>query len=290
VNLLDALEASPPFLTACVFLLGLVVGSFLNVVIYRLPRRLEQQWKRDCAEMLGAPEVAPEPLVSLIRPGSQCPSCAQPIRWRHNLPLVSWLWLRGRCAHCKSAISVQYPLVELATGLVSALLALRFGFGAELLAALPFTWSLIALCGIDLQHQLLPDVITLPLLWSGLLLSLSGLFTDPVSSILGAAGGYLALWLVFHAFRLLTRKEGMGFGDFKLLAALGAWFGWQMLPQIVLIASLVGTLVGLTLIISRRLAQGVPIAFGPYLAAAGWIALLAGNEINTRYLLLTGLS
>ena len=287
--MLHALEASPPFLIVCTLLLGLVVGSFLNVVIYRLPRRLEQQWTRDCAEMLGQ-HAATEPLISLVRPGSQCPSCAKPIRWQNNLPVISWLWLRGRCASCEAAISMQYPLVELAAGLASGLLALQFGFSAELVAGLPFTWALIALCGIDLKHQLLPDVITLPLLWSGLLLSITGLFTDPVSSILGAAGGYLSLWLVYHAFRHITGKEGMGFGDFKLLAALGAWFGWQMLPQIVLVASLVGTLVGVTLIISRRLAQGVPIAFGPYLAAAGWIALLAGEEINARYLLFTNLS
>jgi len=290
VDLLYLLEASPPFLIGCCLLLGLVIGSFLNVVIYRLPLRLEQQWQRDCAKTLELSQPYNAPLVSLVAPGSRCPACSTPIKLQHNLPVLGWLWLRGRCAQCKAAISVQYPLVELATGLVSALLAWRFGASPELAAALPLTWALIALCGIDFKHQLLPDVITLPLLWAGLMLSLTGLFTDPRSSLIGAAAGYLSLWLVFHGFRLLTGKEGMGFGDFKLLAALGAWLGWQMLPQILLVASLVGTVVGVALILSRRLAQGIPIAFGPYLAIAGWIALFAGEEINRRYLLMSGLS
>jgi leader peptidase (prepilin peptidase)/N-methyltransferase len=290
VDLLYALEASPAFLTACTLLLGLVIGSFLNVVIHRLPRRLEQQWQQDCAEALNQAMPAQGPLVSLVSPGSRCPSCNTAIRWRHNIPVLSWLWLRGRCASCKASISFQYPLVELVTGLASAWLAWQLGAGLALLAALPLTWALIALCGIDFRHQLLPDVITLPLLWAGLLLSLTGTFTDPHSSIIGAAAGYLSLWLVFQAFRLLTGKEGMGYGDFKLLALLGAWLGWQMLPLIVLLASLIGTLVGLTLILSRRLQQGIPIAFGPYLAVAGWIALLAGEEINRQYLQLSGLS
>lgn len=290
MDLLYVLEASPLFLIGCCLALGLVIGSFLNVVIYRLPLRLEQEWRRDCAETLDLVQPDNTPLVSLVTPGSHCPACDTPIKLRHNVPVFGWLWLRGRCAQCQSTISAQYPLVELVTGIVSALLAWRFGASAELVAALPLTWALIALCGIDFKHQLLPDVITLPLLWAGLVLSLTGLFTDPRSSIIGAAAGYLSLWSVFHGFRLLTGKEGMGFGDFKLLAALGAWFGWQMLPQILLVASLVGTLIGVALILSRRLAQGIPIAFGPYLAIAGWIALFAGEEINRRYLLMSGLS
>jgi leader peptidase (prepilin peptidase)/N-methyltransferase len=289
VELLRALEDSSSFLAGCTLLLGLVIGSFLNVVIYRLPRRLEQQWQRDCAEALQQPPGT-EPLVSLVTPGSRCPSCNTAIPWYHNIPVLSWLWLRGRCTNCKAGISLQYPLVELITGLASAWLAWQLGAGLALLAALPLTWALIALCGIDFRHQLLPDVITLPLLWAGLLLSLTGTFTDPRSSIIGAAAGYLSLWLVFHAFRLLTGKEGMGFGDFKLLAVFGAWLGWQMLPLIVLLASLVGTVVGLTLILTRRHARGSPIAFGPYLAVAGWIALLAGGEINRGYLQFSGLS
>jgi leader peptidase (prepilin peptidase) / N-methyltransferase len=290
VTLPDALAASPAFLTGCVLLLGLVVGSFLNVVIYRLPRRLEQQWLRDSAEALNQPPPQDEPLVSLVFPASHCPQCKTPIRWQHNIPLLGWLWLRGRCAACQAPISFQYPLVELITGLASAWLAWQLGPGLALAAALPLTWALIALAGIDFRHQLLPDAITLPLLWAGLLLSLTGTFTDPRSSIIGAAAGYLSLWTVFQGFRLLTGKEGMGYGDFKLLAVFGAWLGWQMLPLIVLLASVIGTLVGLGLMLSLRLPQGVPIAFGPYLAAAGWVALLAGDEINRVYLQLSGLS
>jgi leader peptidase (prepilin peptidase)/N-methyltransferase len=288
--LTDALAASPAFLTGCALLLGLVVGSFLNVVIHRLPQRLEQQWLRDSAAALNQPVDTQEPLVSLVFPASHCPQCKTPIRWQHNIPLLGWLWLRGRCAACRAPISFQYPLVELVTGLASAWLAWQLGPGLALAAALPLTWALIALAGIDFRHQLLPDAITLPLLWAGLLLSLTGTFTDPRSSIIGAAAGYLSLWTVFQGFRLLTGKEGMGYGDFKLLAVFGAWLGWQMLPLIVLLASLIGTLVGLGLMLSRRLQQGVPIAFGPYLAAAGWVALLAGDEINRRYLQLSGLS
>jgi leader peptidase (prepilin peptidase) / N-methyltransferase len=289
VDLIYALEASPSFLVGCSLVLGLVVGSFLNVVILRLPRRMEQQWQRDCAETLNQPVSTEEPLVSLVYPSSHCPSCHAAIKRRHNIPLIGWLWLRGRCASCKTWISIQYPLVELLTGLASAALAWQLGPSLALAAALPMTWALIALAGIDLRHQLLPDVITLPLLWAGLLLSLTGTFTDPRSSIIGAAAGYLSLWSVFQVFRLLTGKEGMGYGDFKLLAVFGAWLGWQMLPMIILLASLTGTLVGVALILSRRLQQGVPIAFGPYLAVAGWIALLAGDEINRRYLQLSGL-
>lgn len=288
MELLYALEASPPFLIACSLVLGLMVGSFLNVVICRLPQRLEQQWQRESAQILNQPPSDPGPLTSLVTPASHCPQCHAGIRLWHNIPLIGWLWLRGRCAHCQAPISLQYPLVELVTGLASAWLAWQLGPGLALLAALPLTWSLIALAGIDFRHQLLPDVITLPLLWAGLLLSLTGTFTDPRSSIIGAAAGYLSLWSVFQLFRLLTGKEGMGYGDFKLLAVFGAWLGWQMLPVIVLLASVIGTLVGVSLILTRRLAQGNPIAFGPYLAAAGWVALLAGEQINRHYLQLSG--
>lgn len=289
MDLIYALEASPSFLIGCCLVLGLVVGSFLNVVILRLPRRMEQQWQRDCAETLNQPINTDEPLISLVYPGSRCPGCNAAIKFHHNIPLLGWLWLRGRCANCKTGISIQYPFVELLTGLASACLAWQLGPTFALVAALPMTWALIALAGIDLRHQLLPDVISLPLLWAGLLLSLTGSFTDPRSSIIGAAAGYLSLWSVFHVFRLLTGKEGMGYGDFKLLAVFGAWLGWQMLPMIILLASLTGTLVGVAMILSRRLQQGVPIAFGPYLAVAGWLALLAGDEINRRYLQLSGL-
>ncbi len=289
MDLIYALEASSFFLVACTLVLGLVVGSFLNVVILRLPRRMEQQWQRDCAETLNQPYNHDEPLVSLIYPGSHCPGCNASIKLRHNIPVLGWLWLRGRCANCKTRISIQYPFVELLTGLASACLAWQLGPGLALAAALPMTWALIALAGIDFRHQLLPDVITLPLLWAGLLLSLTGTFADPRSSIIGAAAGYLSLWSIFHLFKLLTGKEGMGYGDFKLLAVFGAWLGWQMLPMIILLASLAGTVVGVAMILSRQLQRGIPIAFGPYLAIAGWVALLAGDEINRRYLQLSGL-
>ena len=265
-------------------LLGLVVGSFLNVVIHRLPRILEREWQRECAELTGvAPAVEDVPL-SLATPRSRCPHCGTPIKARHNIPLVGYAWLRGRCASCAAPIGLRYPLVELLAGLATAAVAWRYGVTPEGIAAAVLTWTLIALAGIDIDHHLLPDRITLPLVWLGLLLSLGGIFATPQAAIIGAAAGYVSLWLVFHGFRLATGKEGMGFGDFKLLAVFGAWLGWQLLPQIVLVSSLVGAVTGIAMIAAGRHQRRAPIPFGPFLAAAGWIALMWGRAINEWYL------
>jgi leader peptidase (prepilin peptidase)/N-methyltransferase len=285
--LLDGLSHSPVFLATATLLVGLCVGSFLNVVAHRLPLMLEREWRRECrAQLELAPEAEPAPL-SLVRPASRCPACGAPIRPWQNIPVISWLALRGRCAACRAPISAQYPLVEAAAGLLGAYCALRFGWSLQLAAALALTWALVALTVIDLKTQLLPDAITLPLLWLGLLLSIPGAFVKPSAAIIGAAAGYLSLWLVYHAFRLATGKEGMGHGDFKLLAALGAWFGWQALPMIVLLSSLAGAVVGVGLILLRGHDRNVPIPFGPYLALAGWIVLVAGRDLTDAWLRLT---
>jgi leader peptidase (prepilin peptidase) / N-methyltransferase len=285
--LLDGLVHSPAYLSFVVLLVGLCVGSFLNVVIHRLPLMLERDWRRECRVLLAlepGPEEAP---LSLARPASRCPSCQAPIRPWHNIPVVSWLALRGRCASCRAPISAQYPLVEAAAGVLGVVCALRFGWSAQLAAGLVLSWALLALTVIDLRTQLLPDSITLPLLWLGLLLSLDGVFTRPSVAIVGAAAGYLSLWTIYQVFRFVTGKEGMGFGDFKLLAALGAWFGWKALPMIVLLSSGAGAIVGLGLILLRGHDRNVPMPFGPYLALAGWIVLIGGHELSTAWLRLT---
>ena len=287
--LLELLQTSPAWLTVSAGLLGLIIGSFLNVVALRLPARMFYQWRRECREMLELPpgdEPAPD---GLVLPRSRCPHCRAAIRARDNTPVLGWLLLRGRCRDCGAGISPRYPIIEAVTGLLSAWVAWHFGFSPEALFALGLTWALIALTVIDLDHMILPDNITLPLVWAGLLLSLGGWFTDPVSAIIGAAAGYLALWSVFHLFRLLTGKEGMGYGDFKLLAVFGAWLGWQALPGVILFSSLVGAVVGITLIVTGRQERTVPIPFGPYLAAAGWIMLMWGSDINQAYLGFVGI-
>jgi leader peptidase (prepilin peptidase)/N-methyltransferase len=265
----------PAVLAAAVFVFGLLIGSFLNVVILRLPARLFHDWRCQCRELLeieGADQEAPPGLVA---DRSHCPKCETTIAWYDNIPVVSWLVLRARCRQCGEPISWRYPLVELATAVLSAVVIWHFGATAEGAAGLVLTWALIAATGIDFDHQLLPDQITLPLLWLGLLLNLwLGLFASLEDAVIGAIAGYGSLWLVFHTFRLLTGKEGMGFGDFKLLGALGAWLGWQVLPLIILLASLVGAVVGVGLMIAFRHQKDVPIAFGPYLAAAGFIAMI----------------
>jgi leader peptidase (prepilin peptidase)/N-methyltransferase len=281
--LTDALRDSPSFLFFSTSLLGLVIGSFLNVVILRLPRMMELVWKRECREILELPPVEEEKF-SLLFPASRCNGCGSRIRAWQNIPVLSWILLRGRCANCKTAVSVQYPLVEAATGILSAVCAWRFGWSLQLLPALLLTWSLIALAVIDLRTQLLPDSIVLPLLWLGLALGLAPAFVSLQEAVIGAMAGYLSLWLVFHLFRLITGKEGMGYGDFKLFAALGAWMGWQMLPLIILLSSVVGAVVGIGLVLLRRQGKDIPMAFGPYLAAAGWIALIWGQEITSAYL------
>ena len=306
--MIELLQAAPALQIAIALVLGLLIGSFLNVVIHRLPVMMEGEWRRQCAELaaedaarggaLAQPaEPAALPPFNLVVPGSSCPACRAPIRAWQNIPILSYLLLRGRCAACGVRIAWRYPLVELLTGLLSAAVAWKFGLAWETLAALVFTWSLVALAGIDFDRQLLPDSITLPLLWLGLLISLCdpistgrSIPVDAASSIIGAAGGYLSLWSVFHVFRLLTGKEGMGYGDFKLFAAFGAWFGWQMLLLIILLAAVTGAVVGIALIALRRHGREVPIPFGPYLAAAGWVALMWGPELVERYLHLSGLN
>jgi leader peptidase (prepilin peptidase)/N-methyltransferase len=286
------LAGSPLLLQAACLLLGLLVGSFLNVVIHRLPRMLERQWQREAALLQGQ-EPDPLPRYDLIQPRSACPACHAPIAARHNVPVLSWLWLRGRCHHCKAPISARYPLVELFTALASAVVAWRFGYGAATLLGLLLTWALIALALIDLDTQLLPDAITLPLLWLGLAAAAwlpagaGGILpVDLPGAVTGAICGYLSLWSVYHLFRLATGKEGMGHGDFKLLAALGAWLGWQMLLPIILASACVGALVGIALIVLRRQQRDTPLPFGPFLAAAGWLMLLCGHELVDRYLAL----
>jgi leader peptidase (prepilin peptidase)/N-methyltransferase len=295
---LTLLEVSPTTLVVTAALLGLVVGSFLNVVIWRLPRMLDREWREQCAEL--QPGTAPAPQASadrppgerynLITPRSACPHCHAPIAARHNVPVLSWLWLRGRCARCAAKISARYPLLELLTGCLSALVAWRFGYGFSTCCALLVTWFLVALAAIDLDHQLLPDALTLPLLWLALLASIApwshgvNLPVAARDALLGAAGGYASLWLVYQAFKLATGKEGMGYGDFKLLAALGAWLGWRMLLPIVLLAATVGAMVGLTLMARRGRAGSTPLPFGPFLAAAGYVAMLWGPQGVSAYL------
>mgnify|MGYP000040059357 CR=1 FL=1 len=268
---------------------GLLVGSFLNVVIYRLPVMLERQWRRDCREHLELPAEEQE-RFSLAFPASRCPQCGTPIKPWQNIPVISYLLLGGKCNHCKSRIPLRYPIVELITGVLTALALWAFGLNAQGIAAVFLIWTLVALTFIDLDHHLLPDNMTLPLVWLGLLLNSQSVFTDPLSAIYGAVAGYLVLWGVYHLFRLLTGKEGMGYGDFKLLAAFGAWFGWQMLAQILILSSLAGAVIGVTLILVRRHEQGNPIPFGPYLAIAGVIALFFGQQINDWYLDIAGLA
>jgi leader peptidase (prepilin peptidase)/N-methyltransferase len=300
---IDLLAGSPPLLYSTTLLLGLVVGSFLNVVILRLPRIMEAEWRSECAE-LAAAETGPAPdtetdsdsdadaeteTLGLSHPPSHCPSCGHRIHPWENVPVLSFLLLRGRCSACGAAISWRYPLVEALTAVLSLIVVWHFGPTAQAAAALVLTWGLIALAGIDADTQLLPDNITLPLLWLGLLLSLVPVFVDSGSAIIGAVAGFLSLWLVFHGYRLLTGKEGMGQGDFKLLALFGAWMGWQTLPQIVLLSALPGAVFGIALIAAGRSGRETPIPFGPFLAISGWINLLWGADIAGAYLRWSGL-
>ncbi|MDO8786865.1 MAG: A24 family peptidase [Sulfuritalea sp.] len=264
-------------------LLGLAIGSFLNVVIHRLPIMMERDWAAQCAELRGETAPAFEAL-SLARPRSRCPQCGHPITALENIPVISWLLLRGRCKGCAVPISFRYPLVEALTGLLFAFAAWHFGFTAAGLGALVFIAALIALTFIDFDTQLLPDDITLPLLWLGLALNAFSVYTDLKSAVIGTMAGYLSLWSVYWVFKLFTGKEGMGYGDFKLLAALGAWLGWQMLPLVILLSSFVGAVVGIALIAFARRGREVPIPFGPYLAAAGAIALVWGKPMTRAYL------
>jgi leader peptidase (prepilin peptidase)/N-methyltransferase len=293
--MLDVLFASTPLLYAGVFVLGAVIGSFLNVVILRLPPLLEYDWRCQCRELLelapnnesaggseGAAKAEPPPGIVFAR--SQCPSCGHPIRPWENVPLISYLVLRGKCAACKTRISPRYPVVELLTALLFVITIWHFGPTLQGLTALVLTAFLIVMAVIDFDHQLLPDNLTLPLMWFGILLAFWSVHTELAPAVAGAIVGYLVLWSIYHLFRLLTGKEGMGYGDFKLLAALGAWMGWQMLPLIVLLSSVVGAVVGLVLMGAGRLKRDKPMPFGPFIAAAGWIALIWGQDIIDFYM------
>ena len=298
--MIDLLASSPSLFVAFCLVLGLVIGSFLNVVIHRVPIIMERQWREQCAELEQPDHAATIPAntpaaakerFNLVVPRSACPACKAPITALQNIPILSYLFLRGRCANCGVHISVRYPIVEALTGVLSAAVAWKMGFAWPVAAGLVLTWFLVALAFIDIDHQLLPDSLTLPLLWLGLLLSLFAPAPDmapvPVdmrSSIIGAIAGYLCLWSVYHLFRLLTAKEGMGYGDFKLLGALGAWLGWQMLLPTVLIAAAVGAVAGIALLAARGQNRSTPIAFGPFLAAAGWLMLMFGRELVTDYM------
>jgi leader peptidase (prepilin peptidase)/N-methyltransferase len=279
----ELLQNTPTFFIGLSLLLGLVVGSFLNVVIYRLPKMLELSWQQQCAELRDE-TAAPSQPFNLLTPRSACPQCGEPIAAWHNIPLLSYLLLGGKCAHCSARISLRYPLVELASGLLCAFAAAHFGYAWTAVGAMLLIWFLLALTVIDLNTQLLPDDLTLPLLWLGLLFNLFGVFVPLSDAVIGAIAGYLALWSVYWGFRLITGKEGMGYGDFKLLAALGAWLGWQMLPLIILLSSLVGAVVGITLILFAGHQRQVPIPFGPYLAGGGLIALFWGEALTRNYL------
>jgi leader peptidase (prepilin peptidase)/N-methyltransferase len=283
MELLDALKTSPAWLVTVCALLGLCVGSFLNVVIYRLPRMMEAAWKRECAEIDGK-EPAPEEAFNLLTPPSRCPSCGAKITFIQNIPVLSWAWLRGKCAACKAKISARYPLVELASGVIAGYLAWRYGYSAALAGALVFAWALLALAIIDFDTQLLPDDITLPLIWIGLLVNLNATFIDLRSAVIGAIAGYLVLWSVYWAFRLIAKKEGMGYGDFKLLAAIGAWTGWQVLPFVVVVSAGLGAVIGIAAMLIAKSGRDARIPFGPYLALGGIVGLLWGREAITRWL------
>jgi len=283
MTLFDLLQTSPALLLSLCTLLGLFVGSFLNVVVYRLPIMMNRGWKAECHEFLELDPPVEEKTFNLMVPRSACPSCGNMITAWQNIPVISWLLLRGKCAGCKTKISAEYPLVELLTGILSFAVAWKFGASVQTVFALIFTWALIAMALIDFHTTLLPDTLTLPLLWLGLVISLWTVFVDSHSAIIGAAAGYMVLWVVFQAFKLITGKEGMGFGDFKLLAALGAWLGWAKLPLIILLSSLTGAIIGIMMMIVFKHQRDQPIPFGPYLAIAGWIAMMWGDQIVSMY-------
>ena len=296
MTILDFLASSQIAFIVVIGILGLLVGSFLNVVIYRLPVILQRNWKAQCLEYLeignteGTTQNKKEEAFNLVVPRSRCPQCGHQITALENIPVISYLFLKGKCSNCGIHISIRYPIIEAITGLLSVIVAWQLGFTLATAAALFLTWALVALTMIDFDHQLLPDNITLPFLWIGLLLSLAPIFADTQASIIGAVCGYMTLWSVYWVFKLVTGKEGMGFGDFKLLALFGAWFGWQYLPVIILLSSLVGAVVGISLVLFKGKDKNIPIPFGPYLAAAGWIAMLWGDDIIDAYLKFSGIT
>ncbi|SED43539.1 prepilin peptidase [Pseudomonas anguilliseptica] len=289
MSVIDFLASHVLAFVLCALLIGLLVGSFLNVLIYRLPKMMQREWREQAREILELSTEAPAATFNLVLPNSSCPHCAHEIKPWENIPIISYLFLRGKCSSCKASISMRYPLVELACGLLSAFIAWHFGFTWQAGAMLLLTWGLLAMSLIDVDHQLLPDSLVLPLLWLGLIANSFGLFTRLEGALWGAIAGYLSLWSVYWLFKLVTGKEGMGYGDFKLLAMLGAWGGWQVLPLTILLSSLVGAVLGLIMLRLRNAETSTPIPFGPYLAIAGWIALLWGEQITSSYLQIAGL-
>ena len=288
MTLLSYLEANPAFFITTVALFGATVGSFLNVVIHRLPIMMERQWLQQCAELNNQSE--PAETFNLAKPDSRCPHCGHMIRAWENIPIISYLFLKGHCSGCGANISIRYPIIEAVTAALSALAAWQFGLSWETAGALLLTWSLVSMTMIDFDHQLLPDSITLPFLWIGLAFNLFAAYTDLGSAVIGAMAGYLSLWSIYWGFKLLTGKEGMGYGDFKLLAMLGAWMGWQALPAIILLSSLVGAVIGIGMIVIRGRDHSIPIPFGPYLAIAGLIAFYWGTNLTNAYMRISGLS
>lgn len=288
MSLLEPLHTNMGLLILCTLVLGLLTGSFLNVVVYRLPKMLMRDWQTQAREILNLPAEADKQTFNLILPNSSCPHCAHEIKPWENIPIFSWLFLRGKCSTCKAPISTRYPLVELTCSLLSAYVAWHFGFTWQTGSMLLLTWGLLAMSLIDADHQLLPDALVLPLLWLGLIVNQFGLFTSPADALWGTIAGYLSLWSVYWLFKLVTGKEGMGYGDFKLLAMLGAWGGWQILPLTILLSSLVGAVLGVIMLRLRNAETSTPIPFGPYLAIAGWIALLWGEQITASYLQIAG--
>lgn len=284
-NLIELFHLYPLFYLSFIFILGLLVGSFLNVVIFRLPIMMEKDWKEQCCELLEIDNKDKNNTAfNLIFPRSKCPDCGHQIKSIENIPIISYLFLRGKCSNCKNKISLRYPLIELTSAITVSIVAFYFGVTLQTVFAIILTWSLIALSMIDFDHQLLPDDITLPFLWLGIVLNIFNIYTDLQSSVLGAIFGYGILWLVYITFKIVTGKEGMGHGDFKLLAMLGAWFGWQSLPLIIILSSVVGATVGILLIVFKSHNRTSAIPFGPYLAIAGWISMLWGSYIMSAYL------
>ncbi|WP_444907513.1 prepilin peptidase [Microbulbifer sp. SSSA008] len=293
--MMESFSNYPALLLSSAFILGLIVGSFLNVVILRLPVMMEREYKRDFYSYFDTKPSAEERKelekpFNLVLPHSHCPKCHVEIKAWQNIPVISYLFLRGKCGSCGTSISKRYPMVELITGILTAIVVWQLGFTWQALAGCFFTWALVALTGIDFDKQLLPDSITLPLLWAGLIINIWGVFASLQDAVIGAIAGYLSLWLVFHIFKIVTGKEGMGAGDFKILAAIGAWFGWQVLPMVILLSAVVGAIAGISWSIAVRRDRSLPIAFGPYLAGAGWIAMLWGDQIMNWYFNISGLS
>jgi leader peptidase (prepilin peptidase)/N-methyltransferase len=288
----ELLTQAPTVFIAVAFAFALIIGSFLNVIIYRLPLMMQRDWREQCDELSEEPAPdLPEGKFNLVVPRSRCPSCGAAIKAWQNIPVLSYLLLGAQCSNCQKSISVRYPLVETMTAILAAICAWHFGFGWEALMAIGLSFALVATSLIDADHQIIPDSIVIPLMWAGLIMSLfhplagaDTLFIAPQDAIVGAVAGYLSLWSVYQLFKLITGKEGMGYGDFKLLAALGAWLGWQALPTIILMSAVVGAVIGIALIVFRGRDRQIPIPFGPYLAAAGWITMLWGETIKNAYL------